>query len=59
VLDKLFLTEEAKDNMMAGLVLDDYIRAGVLDTTDFGTLTQDIAVKARPKPVSTTPYVVK
>jgi hypothetical protein len=59
VLDKLFLTEEAKDNMMAGLVLDDYIRAGVLDTTDFGTLTQDITVKTRAKAVPTAPYVVK
>ncbi len=58
VLDHLMLTEQAKDSMMSGLVLDDYIRAGVLDTTDFGTLTQDVSVKFRAKPVSTTPYTV-
>lgn len=58
VLDTLMLTEDAKDKMMEGLVLEDYIRTGVLDTTDFGTLTQDILVKTR-KAVSTTPYTVK
>lgn len=58
VLDTLTLTEPAKDNMMAGLVLDDFIRAGVLDTTEFGTLTQDVQVKFRSKPVSTTLYTV-
>jgi hypothetical protein len=58
VLDKLFLTEEAKDAFMEGLVLDDFIREGVLDVTDFGTLTQDVSVKFRPKAVSDKPYVV-
>ncbi len=58
VLDQLFLTEEAKDAFMEGLVLDDFIRAGVLDVTDFGTLTQDVSVKFRPKAVSDKPYVV-
>jgi hypothetical protein len=57
VLDTLFLTEETKDAFMEGLVLDDYLR-GVLDTTDFGTLTQDVSVKFRPKAVSNKPYVV-
>ncbi len=59
VLDKLMLTETAKDSMMNGLVLDDYIRTAVLDTTDFGTLTQDIQVKFRAKPVSMTPYTAQ
>lgn len=59
VLDKLMLTETAKDSMMAGLMLEDFIRSAVLDTTDFGTLTQDIQVKFRSKPVSTTPYTVQ
>lgn len=58
VLDTLMLTEEAKDKMMEGLVLEDYIRTGVLDTTDFGTLTQDIQVKLRAKPVSTKLYTM-
>ncbi len=58
VLDTLFLTEPAKDAFMAGLELDDFIRAGVLDVTDFGTLTQDIQVKLRAKAVSNKPYTV-
>lgn len=58
VLDKLFLTEETKDSFMNGLQLEDFLRKAVLDSTDFGTLTQDIAVKLRPKPVSTKPYTV-
>lgn len=56
VLDQLFLTEETKDSFMTGLKLPAYNR-GVLDETDFGSLTQDIAVKFRSKPVSMTPYV--
>lgn len=58
VLDTLMLTEEAKDNQMAGLGLPDFIRGSVLDKTDFGTLTQDIAVKLRSRPVSAKPYVM-
>ncbi len=57
VLDTLKLTEETKDSFLAGLQLDDYLRA-VLDKTDFGTLTQDVAVKLRPKAVSTKLYTV-
>jgi len=57
VLDTLKLTEETKDSFLAGLQLEDYLRA-VLDKTDFGTLTQDVAVKLRPKAVSTKPYTV-
>ena len=56
VLDTLMLTEETKTSFMTGLKLPAYIRS-VLDDTDFGSLTQDIAVKFRSKPVSTTPYV--
>ncbi|MBI2731810.1 MAG: hypothetical protein HYX44_00370 [Aquabacterium sp.] len=56
VLDKLFLTEETKDSFMLGLKLPASNR-GVLDDTDFGSLTQDILVAFRSKPVSMTPYV--
>jgi hypothetical protein len=56
VLDTLMLTEETKDSYMNGLSLPSYVR-GVLNDTDFGTLTQDIALKLRAKPVSMTPYV--
>jgi len=56
VLDQLFLTEETKDSFMTALALPKAIR-GVLDIVDFGTLTQDIAVKFRAKPVSNKPYV--
>jgi len=57
VLNQLMLTEETKDSFMNGLKLYSFIRA-VLDATDFGTLTQDIAVKLRSKPVSTKLYTV-
>ncbi|MEY4764386.1 MAG: hypothetical protein RI907_1059 [Pseudomonadota bacterium] len=58
VLDNLMLTEEAKDSFMNGLLLADFIRQTVLDTTAFGTLTQDVSVKFRPKAVSTRLYTV-
>ncbi|TDP80748.1 hypothetical protein EV672_11184 [Aquabacterium commune] len=57
VLDKLFLTLEGKKVFKAGLELPD-IADLVLDTTDFGTITIDVAVKLRSKPVSNRPYVV-
>jgi hypothetical protein len=59
VLNKLMLTEQSKDLHMAGLQYEDYIRPGVLDTTDFGTLTQDLLLKFRSRPLSTKPYIVK
>jgi hypothetical protein len=57
VLDKLFLTPETRDAFLAGLQLDDFLVA-TLDSTDWGTLTQDVSVKFRPKAVSNKPYVV-
>jgi hypothetical protein len=56
VLDHLYLTEETKTSFMTGLKLPAFVR-GVLDAVDFGTLTQDIAVRFRAKPVSMKPYV--
>ena len=57
ILDKLFLTTEGKKVFKVGLELPD-ISDIVLDTTDFGTITIDVAVKPRSKPVSARPYVV-
>ena len=57
ILDKLFLTTEAKKMFKGGLELPD-IADVMLDTTDFGTITIDVAVKLRSKPVSARPYVV-
>ncbi|MBH1986826.1 MAG: hypothetical protein I8H76_05855 [Burkholderiales bacterium] len=56
VLDKLFLTPEAKAVFMTGLELPDFVEE-VLNVLDFGTITVDVAVKPRSKPVSTRPYV--
>jgi len=56
VLNQLMLTEDTKTSFMTGLKLPAFVRS-VLNTVDFGTLTQDIAVKFRAKPVSMTPYV--
>lgn len=58
ILDKLFLTPEGKKVFKVGLELPE-IADVVLDTTDFGTITIDVAVKLRSKPVSARPYVVK
>ncbi len=55
VLDKLFLTESAQQTMYTGLKLPK-VALGVLPTTDFGTVTQDIKVAFR-KAVSTAPYI--
>lgn len=57
ILDKLFLTTEGKKLFKVGLELPD-IADLVLETTDFGTITIDVAVKLRSKPVSKRPYVV-
>jgi hypothetical protein len=56
VLDKLFLTPEAKAFFMSSLELP-AVATGLLDTTDFGTLTQDISTKARKPAVPTAAYV--
>ncbi len=58
VVNKLMLGESVKDLFMAGLQLDEFVRPGVLDTTDFGTLTTEALVKFRSKPGSAKPYVV-
>lgn len=55
VLDNLMLTESAKDTFMAGLVLPPFAR-DVISSFGFGTLTQDIIVKFRPKAINPTPY---
>ena len=56
VLDKLFVTPEALAIFASGLGLSGDAILNLVRATDFGTLTQDIAVKAR-KAVSTAPYV--
>jgi hypothetical protein len=57
VLDQLTGTDELKATMKDGLKLTPAL-ASALDGIDtFGTLTQDIKVAFRSKPVSTTPYV--
>lgn len=56
VLDKLFLTTEAKAVFMNSLQLP-LVAQGLLDTTDFGTLTQDISTKFRKAAVPNKPYV--
>ena len=58
ILDKLFLTTEGKAVLKDGLQLPE-IADVVLDTFDFGTITVDVAVKLRSKPVSARPYVIK
>jgi hypothetical protein len=56
VLDQLTLTPEMKATMVSSLQLTPVLKAALESITTFGTLTQDIAVKLRPKAVSTTPY---
>lgn len=56
VLDQLTLTDEMKATMTSALALTPVLKAALESITTFGTLTQDIAVKLRSKPVSTTPY---
>ena len=55
VLDQLTLTPEAHASFVSGLALPSYLVAALDSITSFGTLTQDIVVKAR-KAVSTKPY---
>ncbi|MDO9237617.1 MAG: hypothetical protein Q7U28_16485 [Aquabacterium sp.] len=56
VLDKLTLTPEARLAMIKALKLSVSLVAALDSVTTFGTLTQDIVVKLRPKAVSATPY---
>lgn len=56
VLDQLTLTDEMKATMTSALALTPVLKAALESISTFGTLTQDIAVKLRSKPVSTTPY---
>ena len=57
VLDKLKLTPAAVDLFASSLGLSGDAVISLVRDTDFGTLTQDIAVKARKPKVSKTPYV--
>ena len=56
VLDKLFLTPEAKVAFTEGLDLPPFAKP-ILDSTDYGTITIDVKVSLRNKPVPTRPYV--
>jgi hypothetical protein len=56
VLDQLTLTPEMHSTMVSALALTPVLTAALDSITTFGTLTQDIDVKLRPKAVSTTPY---
>lgn len=57
VLDQLTLTPEMSAMQKSALALNVVLSAALDSITTFGTLTQDILVKLRDKPVSTTPYV--
>lgn len=56
VLNALFLTPAAKTFFMETLALPE-VAKGLLETTDFGTLTQDISTNTRKPAVSAKPYV--
>ena len=57
VLDNLTLTPEMNATMKSALKLTPALAAALDSITTFGTLTQDILVAFRSKPVSMTPYV--
>lgn len=57
VLDQLTLTPEMNATMKSALKLTPALAAALDSITTFGTLTQDILVAFRSKPVSATPYV--
>lgn len=57
VLDNLTLTPEMNATMKSALKLTPALAAALDSITTFGTLTQDIVVAFRSKPVSATPYV--
>ncbi|NBD22015.1 hypothetical protein GTZ97_15250 [Aquabacterium fontiphilum] len=56
VLDRLTLTQQTREAFISRLELKAF-EIGALDTVDtFGTLTQEIFLQFRARPVSTTPY---
>ncbi|WP_294635849.1 hypothetical protein [uncultured Aquabacterium sp.] len=55
-LSKLFLTPEAKSLFISALKLPSFV-IPLLDTTDFGTIVNDISTKSRSPAVPTAPYV--
>jgi hypothetical protein len=57
VLDQLTLTPEMSNAMAAGLGLSTGLRAAMDSIATFGSLTQDVSVKMRPKAVSAKAYV--
>jgi hypothetical protein len=57
VLDKLFVTPQSLAIFATGLGLEGEDILNIVRTTDFGTLTQDIATVARKPAVDKTPYV--
>ena len=57
VLGNLMLTPETKDIFRSALELDE-LAEGALELP-YGTLTQDVTSKLRPKAISTKPYVAK
>jgi len=56
VLDKLFLTPQAQALFNAGLGLPEVVQS-TLGIIDFGEIRINVAVKLRPRPVSTKPYL--
>jgi hypothetical protein len=56
VLDQLILTPEALEAFTNALQLRRF-EAGAITGVSFGSLTQDISVKFRKRPVSSKPYV--
>jgi hypothetical protein len=56
VLDQLFLTPEAQAAFKEGLDLPNFTKP-ILEQTDYGTITVDVKVSLRKKPISTRPYV--
>jgi hypothetical protein len=57
ILDTLFVTPQSLDIFATGLGLSGDAILNLVNTTNFGTLTQDISTNARKPAVSTTPYV--
>jgi hypothetical protein len=57
VLDKLFVTPQSLAIFASGLGLQGEDILNIVRTTDFGTLTQDIATVARKPAVNAAPYI--
>lgn len=56
VLDQLKLTPEAKAIFIRGLELPVFARP-ILDSVEFGTITVDVAVQPRARPISAKPHI--